>query len=74
MGERRLKEITTAISSAESVVEAMTYISNLAQSEVYLLLRYISSSKYEKMNFLSALVVFSRDYLNSKIVLQEEKK
>ena len=72
MGERRLKEITSEIYNADTMVDAMMYISNLAQSEIYLLLRYISSSKYEKMTFLSALMVFSKDYLDSKIVVEEE--
>lgn len=74
MGERRLKEITSAIVNAESITDAMEYISNLAQSEVYLLLRYVSSSRYAEMSFLSALMVFSKDYLKSKIVVSEEEQ
>ena len=73
MGERRLKEITTALVSSESIIDAMTYLSELAASEIYLLLRYISTSKYEGMSFLSALMLFSRDYLNSKIVIEKEE-
>ena len=72
MGERRLKEIANVIVNSKSMVDAMMYISELAPSEIYLLLRYISSSKYEKMSFLTALVVFSRDYLKSKEVVEEK--
>ena len=74
MGERRLKEITTVLVTSESITDAMMYISNLAHSEIYLLLRYISDSKYEGMSFLSALMSFARDYLDSKKIAEETEE
>ena len=73
MGEKRLIEIANAINNADSGLSVMLYVTNLESSDVYLLLKYISTSKYKDMNLLSALVCFSRDYLKSKGIYEAPK-
>ena len=66
MSEDRLIEITSAINNADSFISAMVYLTNLNEDDINVLIGYISDSKYNNMDFLSAIVMFSKDYLKSK--------
>ena len=72
MGERRLMEITSAISNIDNPVSAMLYITSLSDSDIYLLLRCVGGSKYKKMNFGEGLISFSKNYVDSKTRLSDE--
>ena len=72
MGERRLIEITSTIKGVDSPLGAIGYVTSLNESDIYLLLKYLGSSKYRGMTFLNALFAFSNDYLISKNLLFEE--
>lgn len=72
MGDKRLLEIATTINSKDGPLEIMAYITSLSNSDIYLLLQYIRSSKYNGMNFLNAITTFSRDYVKSKEILAKK--
>lgn len=72
MGERRLIEITSTINKMEGPLNAMVYVSSLNSSDIYLLLKYVGSSKYKGLSFIEALIAFSNDYLKSKNVMVED--
>lgn len=74
MGDRRLTEITSKISNMEDVLDAMQYITTLSDSDVYLLLRCVGGSKYNKMNFGEGLMSFSKNYIEMKRIAAEEKE
>ena len=74
MSEKRLIEITTEICKSKDPLWLMGYIASLNSSDIYLLLRYVSGSKYKEMNLYDALSQFSSSYLKSKdIVLETEE-
>ena len=70
MGQNRLMELTTELISLDGPIAVSGFLSSLKDSDMYLLLRYIKSSKYEGMKVWEALVAFSSDYLNSKKFFQ----
>jgi len=72
MGERRLIEITSTISNMDGPLNTMVYVTSLNSSDVYLLLKYVGTSKYRNLSFIDALICFSNDYLKSKNVMSDE--
>lgn len=71
MGEERLIEITSEISKSEGPLWTMGYVTSLHTSEIYLLFKYVGSSKYNGLNVCDALFAFANDYLRSKGLLTE---
>ena len=68
MGERRLIEISRIICNLDDNITPMDYLTTLKESEIYLFLKYVGSSKYNGMELQKAIVEFSKDYLTSKNV------
>jgi len=69
MGERRLIEITTVMCNLEEKITPMEYLTTLKESEIYLFLKYVGSSKYDGMELSKAIIEFSKDYLKSKNII-----
>ena len=69
MGEERLIEITTEICRTDDPIWTMNYVASLGASDIYLLFKYVNSSKYSGCNVYDALYNFSCDYLASKDII-----
>lgn len=66
MNEERLFEIASTISVLNGQLVILGYLSSLRESDMYLFLKYVKSSKYGDKGFYDAVKLFSRDYLESK--------
>lgn len=66
MNEKRLLEIASAVSMLNGPLVILGYLSSLSESDMYLFLNYVKSSKYGNKNFYEAVRLFSKDYLNEK--------
>ena len=71
MGVNRLIEITTKMKEIDGPVGVMGVLTSLNDSDMYLFMRYIKSSRYEGMSLWEAILAFSNDYLNSKKIVEE---
>lgn len=75
MGKERLKEITLDIINIEDPLSVLLYMSEMSPSDVQLFTKYLTSSKYKGMDYYTAAITFSYDYLISiNYPIPENKK
>lgn len=65
MSEKRLIEIASTISMLNGQLVILGYLSSLSESDMYLFLKYVKSSKYGDRSFYDGVKLFSKDYLES---------
>jgi len=70
MNEQRLLEIASTISTLNGPLVILGYLSSLSESDMYLFLKYVKASKYRNENFYEAVRLFSRDYIEEKMMTE----
>ena len=61
MSQDRLLEIASTVSVLDGPNILFGYLTSLSESDMYLFLKYVKSSKYGDRNFYDGVKLFSKD-------------